>query len=605
MPVYFKELKPIFVGMLCILLFSFLVGCSQNVSPLSEQLQDTKLISNGNLAGQTDRYLLAYFRLYPDPENLRIDVEPLRHPAGHFNVKSFLLPPNCNGCIEFIVHSFNPTTRIMDVDVTLKNPTFLVGYDVRGILIANNTGHEMTNADDWTKLFDDSNPADINPFKAFDVDDAERKFNFYETDTRKVLFKLPKPPNWGGFDYAVDASWPGHCREPYEIVGFVQDGTIAKLFDAANLSVVVHDWQNDVTEVTIDATPIMGEVINLSSTTGDTWSGEIVNTLLPNPGVCRLLVSAYSPNNPGWWLYDYVDVVVSVPVYQDRITFTSDRNGNWDIFLVNPDGTGLEQLTIEDSNDEAPDFSPTERKIIFVSDRDAHQGAPPNNVLNELYVYDIDSGGTAKKSVVCQALYPDWSPPDMIPGSSYALFITSYLECLPSDAEKYIGYIDLDTAEVDYLPTGYLTQYRTDPEFSPDGSKVIFTEFALGNSKVHEYDFPSGDNEVTLTDFGMEFDCTYSPDGSMVAYASTRKNNTDIFTMNLDSHVETRVTDSIETDKQPAFSPDGQRIAFVSYRDSGVYADIYVTNLTGDYFFNITNTPTSDDLSPSWSNNIF
>jgi Tol biopolymer transport system component len=349
----------------------------------------------------------------------------------------------------------------------------------------------------------------------------------------------------------------------------------------------------------------MGEVINLTNTSGDIWSGEISNTLLPNPGVYRLLVSAYSPNNPGWWLYDYVNVLVSVPVYQDRITFASDRYVNWDIFLVNPDGTGLEQLTTEDSNDEYPDFCPFERKIIFVSDRDAHPGIPPNNVINELYIYDIDSGGTSKISVVCKALYPDWSPSGIIPSSSYGLFITSYLECLPSEAEKYMGYIDIDTSEVEYLPIGYYTQLRTNPEFSPDGSKVMFAEYALGEWKVHEYDFPTGDNEVTLTDFGMEFDCTYSPDGSMIAYASTRKDNADIYIMNLASHVETRVTDDIESDTHPAFSPDGQRIAFVSYRDNGLHSDIYITNLTGDYFFNITNNPTSDDVSPSWSNNIF
>ena len=605
MPVIVWNWRLYSVGLVCLFLFSFLAGCSQNINPATSQPEDSKIPSCTSVDEQGDRYLLAYVRLFPDPENLSMNVVPLRHSTLHFNVKSFLLPPNCYGCIEFVVHSFNPTTRIMDVDVTLKNPTFLVGYDVRGILIADNTGHEMVNADDWTKLYDDSAPADINPFKAFDVDDLERKFSFYETDTRKVLFKLPKPPNWGGFDYAVDASWPGHCLEPYEITDFVQDGAIAKLFDTATLSVTVHDWQNDVTEVTIDATPIMGEVIGLTNTSGDIWSGQIVNALLPNPGNYSLLVSAYSPNNPGWWLYDHVTVVVSVPVYQDRIAFASDRNGNWDIFLMNPDGTGLEQLTVEDSNDEYPDFNQADRRIIFVSDRDASPEPPPNHVLNELYIYDIDSGMTSKISHLCQALYPDWSPPGVAPGTGYSLFITSFLNCLPSEAEKYLGYIDIDTGIITYLPIDFYTQYRSNPRFSPDGTRVMFSESALGVTLIHEYDFPSGDNQIMLTDFGQEYDCTYSPDGSLIAYASTRAGNTDIYTLNLATHEETRLTDSAASDEQPTFSPDGQRIAFTSYRDDGVWAEIFITNPTGDYFFNVTNEHGSQDVMPSWSMNIF
>ncbi len=592
-----------FIYLTVIFLLAMLVGCSgDTVSPPGDV--STLNTPSGDDEPASGRYLLAYLHIYPDLENLTFKVEPARESEVHFNVKGFLLPPNCSGCIEFFVHSFNPTTRIINVDVTLKNPTFLVGYDVRGILIANGTGHEIANPDDWTKLFDDSDPLDINPFVAFDIDDPTRKFNFYETDTRNVLFKIPKPPNWGGFDYAVDASWPGHCKEPYEINGFVQGGQLAKLFDEATISVDVHDWQDDVTEVTLDATPFMGEVVDMTNTAGDTWSCTVTNSLLPDPGIYRCLVSAYSPNKPGWWLYDYVDIIVSEPIYQDRITFASNRTGNWDIFMMNPDGTGVEQLTTDESQDDYPDFNRTSRKIAFRSDRDAHPGSPPNEVLSEIYVYDIDTTGVTKISSACETLYPDWSPSTGPIDQGYIVFVTSYLECLPSGETKTLAYVDALSGDIEYLPTGFFTQYRTDPEFSPDGAKVIWAEFAMGKAVIQQMDFPSGDNVTDLTDYGQEFQCTFNPDGTMIAYSSTRNDNTDIYIMEISSGIETRITYDIAPDEYPTFSPDGQRIAFATYRD-GDHSEIYITNLTGEYFFNLTDNPDSDDYGPCWSGEIF
>ena len=106
----------------------------------------------------------------------------------------------------------------------------------------------------------------------------------------------------------------------------------------------------------------------------------------------------------------------------------------------------------------------------------------------------------------------------------------------------------------------------TRPEFSPDGSRVLYADFALGKSLIQQMDFPSGDNVYILTDFGMEFQCTYNHDMTMIAYASTRDDNTDIYVLDLVTFDETRITYTIEADEYPTFSPDGKRLAFVSYR---------------------------------------
>ena len=53
-----------------------------------------------------------------------------------------------------------------------------------------------------------------------------------------------------------------------------------------------------------------------------------------------------------------------------RIVFTSDRDGNPDIYVMNDDGSGLARLTLVDpAIDQLPEFSPDGSRIVFTSNR--------------------------------------------------------------------------------------------------------------------------------------------------------------------------------------------------------------------------------------------
>jgi TolB protein len=47
----------------------------------------------------------------------------------------------------------------------------------------------------------------------------------------------------------------------------------------------------------------------------------------------------------------------------------SNRTGNWEIYLMDLDGTGLRRLTDNESIDGLPTWSPNGRSIAFVSDQ--------------------------------------------------------------------------------------------------------------------------------------------------------------------------------------------------------------------------------------------
>jgi hypothetical protein len=52
-----------------------------------------------------------------------------------------------------------------------------------------------------------------------------------------------------------------------------------------------------------------------------------------------------------------------------RIVFMSFRDGNWEVYIVNVDGSGLRRLTSDPGNDGLPTWSPDGRTLAFVSDR--------------------------------------------------------------------------------------------------------------------------------------------------------------------------------------------------------------------------------------------
>lgn len=84
----------------------------------------------------------------------------------------------------------------------------------------------------------------------------------------------------------------------------------------------------------------------------------------------------------------------------DRIVFSGRRGGN-QIFVVNPDGSGLVQLTSQ-GNNEDPSFSPDGRYIVFSSDREGIKA-----------VYIMRANGEAQRRITPKSMKasgPRWSP---------------------------------------------------------------------------------------------------------------------------------------------------------------------------------------------------
>ena len=87
-----------------------------------------------------------------------------------------------------------------------------------------------------------------------------------------------------------------------------------------------------------------------------------------------------------------------------KIVFTSTREGNRDVYIMNPDGTEQANLTQHRADDQQAVWSPTGEQILFVSDRggvrDLYSMDPDGSNVRRVFKFKIEDWRTK----------PTWSP---------------------------------------------------------------------------------------------------------------------------------------------------------------------------------------------------
>jgi len=101
------------------------------------------------------------------------------------------------------------------------------------------------------------------------------------------------------------------------------------------------------------------------------------------------------------WLKQVEEVAKSSPE-QTKIVFSSERDGNEEIYVMNADGSEQKRLTNNPAVDGSSSWSPDGKKIAFESKRAGNL---------EIYVMNID-GSELKRLTRNRAndMLPSWSP---------------------------------------------------------------------------------------------------------------------------------------------------------------------------------------------------
>jgi Tol biopolymer transport system component/subtilase family serine protease len=260
-----------------------------------------------------------------------------------------------------------------------------------------------------------------------------------------------------------------------------------------------------------------------------------------------------------------------------KIAFTSDRDGDEEIYVMNTDGTGQTQLTFNTALDRHPAWSPDGSKIVFRSDRDGD---------NEIYVMNADGTGQTQLTFnTAVDWFPDWSP-----DGSKIVFISD------RDGDEEIYVMNADGTGQTQLT--FNTAIDWHPDWSPDGSKIVFSGDRDGDEEIYVMNADGTDQTQLTFNTAIDRFPAWSPDGSKIAFMSNRDGDNDIYVMNADGSGQTQLTFNTALDRFPDWSPDGSKIVFSGDRDGD--DEIYVMNADGTDQTQLTFN-TVLDWTPSWS----
>ena len=208
-----------------------------------------------------------------------------------------------------------------------------------------------------------------------------------------------------------------------------------------------------------------------------------------------------------------------------QIAFTSNRNGNSDIYVMNADGTGLRRVTTHAAKEFKPTWSPDGKQLAFISMRSGagevyrvKSTVPYGNAVKLAAAYKDSSGDShwyvdvEWHPTLQQLLVSDYSSSNGYPlarlissADGHALSGVVYITEEPSWAPRgrAVAYQDSDggtqcnnwfivTSKPDGTQRRYLTPYEdcgaysTNPVWSPDGTKIAY-QCAVNCSPVGAY----------------------------------------------------------------------------------------------------------------------
>jgi TolB protein len=271
------------------------------------------------------------------------------------------------------------------------------------------------------------------------------------------------------------------------------------------------------------------------------------------------------------------------------IAFTSERDGNEEIYVMTGAGHDPVNLTQDPANDEEPAWSPLGDRIAFVSNR----GGQP-----DIYIMGAAGGDLTQITNDSSAdATVAWSPD----GGRFAFF---------SGRDQFKGFLwVMNTDGTDPVPVLESITPST-PEVAcaggvpgswfPDGQTILYrgTQADISASQICSVKDDGSDIRAILSQEGINNgQPRLSPDGDNIVYTSDEPGNVEIYVMNADGSGRTRLTVDPGADVDPVWSPDGQWIAFASQRDGDM--DIYIMRPDGSDVRQLTNEPGSD-VRPSW-----
>jgi len=221
-----------------------------------------------------------------------------------------------------------------------------------------------------------------------------------------------------------------------------------------------------------------------------------------------------------------------------QIVFSSNRDGDIEIFSIDANGTNLQQLTENSADNNYPVWSPDGKRIAFYSNRGGVFG---------LFVMNAD-GRDQRRLVEVKGLsdvIPVEAKPVWSPDGKYIAFAGDGMQ---------LFMVNADNSQVTQLTTD--NKWISDPSWSPDSIKITFTTKAKGGYAVFIVDINTKTIEQISVESDWIWETEWSKDGTQILYSAEDVNgDTEIFIKSTVGMIDYQLTQMKGTDWEATWSP--------------------------------------------------
>jgi eukaryotic-like serine/threonine-protein kinase len=235
--------------------------------------------------------------------------------------------------------------------------------------------------------------------------------------------------------------------------------------------------------------------------------------------------------------------LVFISPCQRRADFIENVYSDTSLFTVNADGTGLKQLTNVPGADFEPAWSPEGNRIAFTSIRDGNK---------QIYVLEIDSLAVTRlttPNVNIENSQPAWSPDGKQVAYMAKRVGTHQVWVMSDTGQENVQIVRSGQVLWDYAPA-----------WSADGRVILFNQ-RRGDSVTPRPWLMSLQYAESETAARLNFptpieDVEFSPDGLWLVYEGMdNQGNRDIYFMTIAGGNRTRLTNDEAVDFDPAWRP--------------------------------------------------